>query len=401
MSPLARYGTAASLARLSDEMVGVSVVLLVLGRTGDLGLSGAAVAGYTLPAVLTGPLLGAWLAGARRPKLALVANELVLAAVALGLVVTVGHAPPALVVALTLFAGMSLPLTSAGFSSLLPAMVGRAALPTANTVDAATVNGAAIAGPALAGTISGAWGPASAVATIGVVAVIAAVLTTFVPGLGAVGGGRPALLRIARDGLRHLVRTPPLRAATLASVISYGCVGLLVVAMPARVVELGAPRDAAGYVWTALEAGGLAGVLLVVPRLRRFRPEWVVFAAVGGYGLFLLGMAVMPTLAAMIVVAVVGGVAEGPCLPAVFTARQRYSPAELLAQVSTTGASLKIGAFSLGSVLSGALTGPLGAKGMLLLAAAGQLIAAAAGWLATTSAAPSRTPSGDPTCSDR
>lgn len=62
--PLVRYAVAATLARTADEMVGLSVVLLVLGRTGSPALAGAAVAGYTLPAVATGPLLGAWLAGA-------------------------------------------------------------------------------------------------------------------------------------------------------------------------------------------------------------------------------------------------------------------------------------------------------------------------------------------------
>ena len=394
--PLARYAVAAGLARIADEMVGVSVVLLVLGRTGDLGLAGAAVAGYTLPAVLTGPLLGAWLASAhRRQQLALAANELVLAGVTVGLVATVGRAPAAVVVVLTLLAGASLPLTSGGFSSLLPAMVGAAGLPKANTVDATTINGAAIAGPALAGTVAATLGPAAAVSTIGVVAVLSVLATVAIPAHRAVGGARPALLRIARDGLAHLVRTPPLRAATLASVISYGCVGLLVVALPARVVQLGAPRAAAGYVWTALECGALASTLLLVPRLRRFRPEWVVFGAVGAYGVLLAGMAALPTLALTVAVAVVAGIAEGPCLPAVFVARQRYSPDQLLAQVATTGASLKIGAFSLGSVVSGALTGPLGPTGMLLLAAGGQVVAALAGWivgLTTSDDDPRRTP---------
>jgi hypothetical protein len=375
-------------------MVGVSVVLLVLGRTGDFGLSGAAVAGYTLPAVLTGPLLGAWLAGARHPRLALAANELVLAGVTVGLVVAVGRAPAVVVVLLTLAAGASLPLTSGGFSSLLPGMVGAAGLPRANTVDATTISGAAIAGPALAGTAAAAFGPAAAVGTIGVVAVLAVIATAAVPGRSAPVGARPALLRIARDGLAHLVRTPPLRAATLASVLSYGCVGLLVVALPARVVQLGAPRDAAGYLWTAFECGGLASVFLLVPRLRRLRPEVVVFGAVGAYGVLLAAMAALPTLALTVVVAVFAGVAEGPCLPSVFVARQRYSPDELLAQVATTGVSLKIGAFALGSLVSGALTGPLGPTGMLLLAAAGQVFAAGAGWVVglTTSAGLSRTP---------
>jgi hypothetical protein len=379
---LVRYAGAAMLARVADEMVGVAVVLLVLGRTGGAALAGAAVAGYTLPAVLTGPLLGAWLAGARRPKLALAGNELVLAAVAGGLLVAVGHASPVVVVALTFLAGASLPLTSGGFSSLLPGLVGRSGLGRANTVDATTVNGAAVAGPALAGTLAATLGPGAAVGAIAVVAVVAAIATAAVPGRrGPVGGERPALLRVARAGLAHLAGTPPLRAATLTSVVSLGSVGMLVVALPARVVELGAKPAAAGYLWTAFELGALFSILVVAPRLLRFRPELVVFCAVGAYGLVLSGLAVTSTLAVTIVVAVLAGVAEGPNLPSVFAARQRYSPDELLAQVSTTGASMKIGAFALGSLLSGLLTGPLGPRGMLLLAAGGQLVAVAAGWL--------------------
>jgi MFS family permease len=388
---LVRYAVAAGLARIADEMVGVSIVLLVLGRTGDAALAGTAVAGYTLPAVLTGPLLGAWLGGARRPRLALAGNELVLAGVSAALVVAVGRVPGVVVVLLTLLAGASLPLTSGGFSSLLPPLVGEQGLPRANTVDATTINGASIAGPAIAGTVAAAFGPGAAVGTIAGVALLSVVATIAVPARRVSTATRPPLLHVVRDGLAHLVRTPPLRAATLASVISYGSVGLLIVALPARVVQLGAPRAAAGYLWTALEAGGLVSVLLLTPKLRRFRPEYVVFGAVAGYGLGLAGMAVAPTLGVAIGVAVGAGVVEGPCLPSVFVARQRYSPGELLAQVATTGVSLKIGAFALGSVLSGALTGPLGPSAVILLAAAGQLVAAAAGML-TTGAAPTRTP---------
>ena len=53
--------SAATLARVSDEMFSVGVVLLVLDRTGSAGLAGATVAAITLPSLMTGPLLGAWL----------------------------------------------------------------------------------------------------------------------------------------------------------------------------------------------------------------------------------------------------------------------------------------------------------------------------------------------------
>ncbi|HEX5404895.1 MAG TPA: MFS transporter [Pseudonocardiaceae bacterium] len=372
---------AATLARFADEMVGLSVVLFVLERTGSPALAGAAVAGYTLPAVLTGPLLGAWLANAgKRATLALAGNELVLACVAVALVVTVGHVAPVVVGLLTALAGVSLPLTSAGYSSLLPAMVGRAALARANTVDAVSVNGPSIAGPAVAGTLAAAFSPATAMVGIAVAAVLAAVVTLpmrVAP--RAADAIRPSLLRLARSGLAHLARTPPLRGATLTSVGSLGCLGLLTVALPARVVQLGARSADAGYLWTAFEVGGLLGVVLISTRLRGERPERAVFASVTGYGVLLGVLAFLPNLTATLVVAVAAGIAEGPCLPSVFAARQRYSPDSLLAQVSTTGASLKIGAFALGSVLSGTLTGTIGPAGMLLLAAAGQLAAVAGG----------------------
>jgi MFS family permease len=401
---LVRYAVAATLARTADEMVGLSVVLLVLGRTGSATLAGAAVAGYTLPAVATGPLLGAWLANAgRKAPWALVGNDLVLACVAVALGLTVGHVPGVVVVVLTLCAGVTLPLTSAGYSSLLPGMVGRAALPRANTLDAVSVNGPAIAGPAVAGTLAATLGPGTAVLAVGLVALCGAVATVFLRVGTTERTGRPALLRIARQGVAHLVRTPPLRAATLASAVSYGCVGLLVVALPARMAELGAGSASAGYLWTAFECGGVLSIVLIGPRLRAIAPERVVYVTVAGYGVLLAVLAVVPTVALTVAVAVLAGFAEGPTLPAVFAARQRYSPDNLLAQVATTGVSVKIGVFALGSALSGTLTGVLGPTGMIALAAGGQFVAVIGARLVAISASGGRgpTPSDAPACSAR
>jgi hypothetical protein len=302
-------------------------------------------------------------------------------------------------VLLTLFAGLSLPLTSAGYSSLLPALVGREGLARANTVDAMSVNGPSIAGPAVAGTLAATLGVGASVLGIGVIALAATFATFALPEVPVRQQERESLWRTTHAGLRHLARTPPLRAATLTSAVGYGSVGLLVVALPARVVEFGEPRASAGYLWTALECGGVVGMLLIGPRLRGLRPERAVFVAVASYGVLLVVLAGMPTLTATLVVIVVAGIAEGPNLPAVFAARQRYSPDRLLAQVSTTGVSLKIGAFALGSVLSGALTGPIGPAAVILLAGLGQLAAVTVGWAigrpadaVTTSAVPDRTP---------
>ncbi|HKN98038.1 MAG TPA: MFS transporter, partial [Pseudonocardiaceae bacterium] len=236
-------------------------------------------------------------------------------------------------------------------------------------------------------------GPGAAVLAVGLVALCGAVATLFLRArVVDRQPRRPALLRVARAGLTHLVRTPPLRAATLVSAVSYGCVGLLVVALPGRMAALGTGSASAGYLWTAFECGGVLSILAVGPRLRAIAPERVVYVTVAAYGVLLGTMAVMPTVALTLALAVLAGFAEGPTLPAVFAARQRYSPDDLLAQVATTGVSLKIGMFAVGSALSGTLTGLLGPAGMILLAAGGQLVAVGAGRLVATTTSGGRGP---------
>jgi hypothetical protein len=70
---------------------------------------------------------------------------------------------------------------------------------------------------------------------------------------------------------------------------------------------------------------------------------------------------------------------DGPNLAATFGARQRWTPPELLGQIFTTAASLKVGAFSLGAALAGPVVLAVDARGALLIAAAMQFVAVGAG----------------------
>ena len=80
------YATA-TITRLADEMFSVGVVLLVLHRTGSAALAGATVAAVTLPSLVTGPLLGAWLdrAGDRRRQ-AMILDQVLAATSLVGIV---------------------------------------------------------------------------------------------------------------------------------------------------------------------------------------------------------------------------------------------------------------------------------------------------------------------------
>jgi len=149
---------AATLARLASDMFAVAVVLLVLDRTGRPGLAGAVVAATTLPSVLTGPVLGAWLDRTRRRRLALASNQVLLAASLLVILAAAGRAPGWVLLLLAALAGLTGPLATGGYTSMIPLLVPERLLPRANALEATSFNGAAVAGPAVAGAVAAGLG---------------------------------------------------------------------------------------------------------------------------------------------------------------------------------------------------------------------------------------------------
>ncbi|MFD7655340.1 MFS transporter [Actinosynnema sp. NPDC059797] len=377
-----RYLLSAGLARLADEMVSVAVLMLVASRTGSELLSGLVVASYTVPSVVSGPVLGAWLDRARRPVVLLVGNQVTLAAMTLAMLV----APVPLLPVLAFVAGITLPMTSGGFTSLVPRLAASSGvdLDRATSRDALLFNAAAIGGPALAGVLGVVASPEAAVAAISALSLVGGLCTAALRVPPHPPGAHPSLWTAVRRGVRHLAATPPLRGSTITSVLGYGATGLVFIALPFHLEDLGAGRDSAGIAWAALETGCVVGVLVARRWLPRWRPERVVFTTVALYGLTLLLWPVAGNFTALLAVILLSGLVQGPTLPATMTARQRYTPGPLLGQVSTTGASLKIGAFALGAAAAGTLVEvwrwtPVS---VILLVAACELVAASLGAIA-------------------
>src|SRR6266540_4474681 len=156
----AAFYLGATLGRLADEMLVVAAVLLVLDRTGDPTLASATVAAASLPSVLTGPLLGAWLDRTRHRRAALAANQALLAASLAGMLLAAGRAPSWVLPALAVIGGATAPMLTGGVTSVIPLLVPPVLLPRANAMEAASFNSAAVLGPALAGAVAARFGPA-------------------------------------------------------------------------------------------------------------------------------------------------------------------------------------------------------------------------------------------------
>jgi predicted MFS family arabinose efflux permease len=373
----------ATVTRFADEMFAVGAVLLVLERTGSAALAGATVAAITLPSVVTGPLLGAWLdrSGARRRVMII---DQVLAAVTLvAIVLLAGHAPNWTIPLIALGAGITWPLSFGGFTSLIPVIVPDRLLPRANALEATSFNFAVIAGPALAGTICALAGPAASLLVEAALTVGAIALIAFIPSvdIGEAESNR-RLGEIVRAGLRHLASTPPLRAVTVAGALNLGGLGLLTVAFPFFAIDaLGANRGVAGYLWAAFAFGSMVGALWLVPLQTRWAPEKIVLGSLTALGCLMLLWPLASAVPVALILIALAGFADGPNLSATFAARQRWTPRHLHGQIFTTAASVKVGSFAIGAALAGPVVVALGARGALVLAAFVQLAAAGTGWV--------------------
>jgi len=376
------FVSAATLARVSDEMFSVGVVLLVLDRTGSAGLAGLAVAAITLPSLITAPLLGAWLDLTGRRRQLMVADQLVIASVLVALVLMIGHAPNWTVPLVVVAAGATYPLSFGGFTSLIPAIVPEELLPPANALETSSFNAALVVGPALAGTLSAVLGPAAPLLVEAVLALGALALILRIPGLDSRGERREggSLLGVAVDGLRQIVRVPELRAITLAAAIGLGGLGLLTVAFPLFAVEhLGADRSAAGYMWAAFAVGSTLGALSLVRFQRRWPAERIVICGYAIFGSLMLLWPLAGSLPVLLALIALAACVDGPALAAQFAVRQQVVPPSLYGQVFTTAAGLKVGSFAFGAALAGPVATGLGSAEALVAAALIQIAGAGAG----------------------
>jgi MFS family permease len=376
------FVSAATIARVSDEMFSVGVVLLVLDRTDSAGLAGLAVAAITMPSLISGPLLGAWLDLTGRRRRLMVADQLLITSMLITLVLVVGHGPNWLIPLVVLMAGLTYPLSFGGFTSFIPAIVPEELLAPANALETTSFNSALVIGPALAGTLSAAVSPAAPLLVEAALSIVALALILRIPGLdrpGRADDGR-TLLSVAAAGIRHIVSVPQLRGITVAAAIGLGGLGLMTVAFPLFAVEhLGGERSDAGFMWAAFAAGSTVGALSLVRLQRRIPPERIVLAGYALFGTAMLTWPLADSLPVLLVLIATAGLADGPALAAQFAVRQQVVPPSLYGQVFTTAAGLKVGSFAMGAALAGPVATGLGSAEAMLVAAGAQLTAAVVG----------------------
>lgn len=374
--------TASTTARLANEAARVAMVLLVLDRTGSPALAGAVVGALTLPALVTGPLLGAWLDRTSHRRAVFVTNQLLLLAVLVALLAVTGTAPSYVVVLLGLLAGLPAPVLTGGFTGLIPPLVPADHLRRAYGAEATSYNLAGVLGPALAGALAAGAGPDVAVAVTAALSGVALLAVLRVPMPAPADGPRTGLVRLVASGLRLLATVPPLRSVTVATTVSFTGMGALPVVFPLLAIEVGHPAAAGGALFSAFALGALGGSLLVASRVPRTGPMRLAFGGIAGLAVAFTAVAFAPTLPIAIGLVIVAGALEGPVLASTLAVRSAHTPPEMQTQVVTTAASLKFGGFAVGSAVAGQVVAAHGVRVGLLALAGMQVLGLAVGLLA-------------------
>jgi predicted MFS family arabinose efflux permease len=377
---LAVLFTASTTARLANEAARVALVLLVLDRTGSPALAGALVAALTLPALVTGPVLGAWLDRTRHRRSAFVANELLLVGSLIGVLLSAGHAPSWCVVGLGGLAGVTLPVLTGGFTGLIAPLVPPDLLRRAYGAESTSYNVAGVAGPALAGVVS-AWSPTAAALTCIGLSTVALVAVFRVP-MPAPSGASEGLMRTVVAGLALLAKTPPLRSVTVATTLSFLGMGAFPVVFPALAVEVGAGRAASGALFSGFAVGALLGSLVMAARSPRTGPLRLAMLGISGLVFVFAALSVVPTLSLALALIVLAGAFEGPVLSSTLTVREQHSPSAMRTQVVTTAASIKFGAYALGAAIGGHVVASAGGRAGMWFVSGCQVLGVLAGAVA-------------------
>src|SRR5256884_925683 len=344
------------LARTSNTMVSLVLVLFALERFHSATIAGLVAFLSLAPGLLLSPIAGALLARHGRRRLMVV--DYIVAAICLTLIVVLGATNPlSEVLLLVIVTAMSVtfPLSTTGVRTLFPLLVPRPLWERANAIDSNGYVVSSIFGPALAGALVATVGSLWTLALTSALYVVAAAVTVGVRDpLGVVPHGR--LLSDAWAGLVYVARNPTLRGLGISISTSNVAGGLFYIGLPVLVLSrLGGGPAEVGQLFALSGVTAAVSVLFIGRIGTEGRERQLLAGAMLVVGAGYAALLVSPSLLAVALVMVLIGVATCPFDVVLFTLRQRRTDPAWLGRAFAVSMSLNFIGFPVGSAIGGAV----------------------------------------------
>ena len=376
-----RLATGVMLARIANQMLLLTLVLLVLQRFHSPTLAGITVFLSIAPGVALSPVAGALLD--RHGRIRLMTLDYLVGFVALALIGVIdisGRLTPIVLLPIVAVTSLTYPLSNSGARSLLPLIVPKHLWDRVNALDSIAYALTSAAGPAVAGVLTAWAGPRLALTVTSATFLLAALLIIPLPEPVLAGPAR-SVFREALAGLRYVVvNNPALRGIALTTSLLNVGFGIVLVAVPVLVLQqLHGNPALVGGLWAAY---GLASVVsaLIAGRISsegRERPVMIAADVVSGLALVLLAFAGNAWLVAAALL--LAGLANGPFDVSMFSMRQRRTDPAWYGRAFAVSMGLNWAGQPIGSALSGPLI-HIGLTVAFLVAAVLSLLAAGLVW---------------------
>lgn len=278
---------------------------------------------------------------------------------------------PALLITMTFLLGCGQALTNPAWQAIQPMLVPREQIPAAAALNSMNVNISRAIGPALAGMIlavSSAW-VVFAINAVSFAGVLVALARWHEPEDARTG--TQTMLPALRSGTRYVRHAPGVRRILVRAalfVVPASALWALLAIVANQSLRIGS----AGYglLLAALGAGAILGALVLSRIRERLSPN----AIIGLFSLvFAAGTAVAGTVRStpvVVVVMFVSGIGWLAVLSTLNTSMQLSLPAWVRARGLSVYLVVFMGGQGLGSLLWGAIAGPLGTRAALVAAAA-------------------------------
>lgn len=345
------------ISRLGDMFTVIALLWFVLDLTGSATALSLLLLCFSLPALLSSPLLG-WLLDHYQPRDIMLLDNLARALVigAIPLVYWLGGLTLWAMYALALCAGALAPATSVGIRVIMPHLVPDNELEKANAWASASDQFAALAGPALAGLLVALLGGPPVMLIDAVSFLGMALLVWRLPDVIRTPAAESAASRRAWGGFDALLHLKPVRIITAMSAVFFFAYGPLEPALPLYSQEvLRAGAAGFGLLWTGFGAGALLG-LLAIPWAIRYPRPGVTFAVIAVvWGVLLAPLMLITNLALAMLFLGLAGCAWAPYTTIETSLLQRLTPEQMRGQVFGARGTVMVAATPLGILAGGLL----------------------------------------------
>ena len=350
---------AMQIARISQSMISIVMILFALQRYNSPQLAGAVAFAGIAPGMLISPIAGALLDRHGRVRLIILDYGVATTTMLLVAGLSLASALPAwLLLVIAAVSSLTGPLSSSGLRSLFPLMVPEPLWERVNAVDSNGWVLATVVGAPFGAVFAQILGFEAAMVIIAAGYLAAAIVMIGAPDPRTDVESTGNLFRDAWLGLVYTWNNRTLRALAISLSTMNLAGGVIEIVVPLLILRhLGMGQDVVGFMFGLMGACGVVSAFLSGRLRTGGREKMLIVLPAFGFTAATALLLWPAGLLAIVLSMAFGGLVNGPLDVALFTLRQRCTDPAWMGRAFTVSMNLNFSGFPIGAAVAGVLVG--------------------------------------------